>query len=81
MSDDVWLAHGIHFNDDEGKRLGKVGMGGSASNDSSNLLTEVKQALLIERVINRPKAITVQGTIRLATLGGTRCLGRNDVGY
>jgi len=27
MSDDVWLAHGIHFNDEEISRLGKAGVG------------------------------------------------------
>ncbi len=27
MSDRVWLAHGIHFNDDEVKRLGRAGVG------------------------------------------------------
>lgn len=27
MSDDVWLAHGIHFNDEEITRLGKAGVG------------------------------------------------------
>ncbi len=27
MADDVWLAHGIHFNDDEIIRLGKAGVG------------------------------------------------------
>ena len=27
MSDDVWLAHGIHFNDEEIKRLGQAGVG------------------------------------------------------
>ena len=27
MNDRVWLAHGIHFNDDEVKRLGKAGVG------------------------------------------------------
>ena len=27
MTDDVWLAHGIHFNDEEISRLGKAGVG------------------------------------------------------
>lgn len=27
MADDVWLAHGIHFNDEEITRLGKAGVG------------------------------------------------------
>ena len=27
MADDVWLAHGIHFNDEEIIRLGKAGVG------------------------------------------------------
>jgi cytosine/adenosine deaminase-related metal-dependent hydrolase len=53
---------------------------GSASNDSSNMLTEVKQALLLQRVIHGPSAITPKEAIELATIGSAKCLGRDDVG-
>ncbi len=53
---------------------------GSASNDSSNMLAEVKQALLLQRVMHGPSAITAKEAIELATLGSARCLGRDDVG-
>ncbi|WP_370877172.1 8-oxoguanine deaminase [Kaistia dalseonensis] len=38
MSDRVWLAHGIHFNDDEVKRLGKAGVGVSHCPTSNMVL-------------------------------------------
>jgi 8-oxoguanine deaminase len=53
---------------------------GSASNDSSNLLAEVKQALLLQRVVHGASALTVKEAIELATIGGAQCLGREDVG-
>jgi 8-oxoguanine deaminase len=65
------------------RRMGvNVGLAvdGSASNDSSNMLAEVKQALLLQRVVHGADAITAKEAIELATLGSARCLGREDVG-
>ncbi|MBI3660387.1 8-oxoguanine deaminase [Candidatus Acetothermia bacterium] len=53
---------------------------GSASNDSSNMLVEVKQALLLQRVVHGPSALLAKEAIELATIGSAKCLGREDVG-
>jgi cytosine/adenosine deaminase-related metal-dependent hydrolase len=53
---------------------------GSASNDSSNLLAELRQTLLLHRVLGGAAAMTVQEVLEMATLDGARCLGRDDVG-
>lgn len=61
----------------------KVGLAvdGSASNDSSNLIAEARQALLLQRVAKGAAAFTVMDALELATLGGARVLGRDDIGY
>ncbi len=53
---------------------------GSASNDSSNMLAELRQTLLLHRVINGAAAMTVSEVLEMATLGGAGCLGRDDIG-
>jgi cytosine/adenosine deaminase-related metal-dependent hydrolase len=53
---------------------------GSASNDSSNLLAELRQTLLLHRVIAGVTAMTVGEVLEMATLGGACCLGRDDIG-
>ena len=60
----------------------KVGLGvdGSASNDSSHLLAEARQAMLLQRVNGDPKALTARQALELGTLGGARVLGRDDIG-
>ena len=113
MSPRAWLAHGIHFNDDEVRRLGKAGVGvchcptsnmtlasgqcrtceleaagapvglgvdGSASNDSSNLMEGVRHALMINRLTYGAEAVTHLDALRWATEGSARCLGRDDIG-
>ncbi len=113
LGDDVWLAHGIWFDDAEVARLGKAGVGiahcptsnmrlgsgvcrvrdlkaagcpvglavdGSASNDSSNMLAELRQTLLLHRVIHGASGMTINEVLEMATLGGAGCLGREDVG-
>ncbi len=65
------------------RRLGvPVGLGvdGSASNDSSHMLAEARQALLLQRVDGGPAALGAQGALEMATLGGARVLGRDDIG-
>nr|MBC8426651.1 amidohydrolase family protein [bacterium] len=53
---------------------------GSASNDSSDLLAELRQCLLLHRVLGGAAAMTVQEVLEMATLGGAACLGRDDIG-
>lgn len=57
-----------------------LGVDGSASNDSGHMLNEVRQALLLTRVFHGAGAMTVDGALTLATHGGAKCLGRDDVG-
>jgi 8-oxoguanine deaminase len=113
LHDDVWLAHGIHFTDDEIDRLGAAGVGfshcpnsnmvlasgicrtleleavgsavgigvdGSASNDSSNLMQEVRQAFLLQRLHYGADKVSHSDALRWATGGGARVLHRPDLG-
>ena len=113
LSSDVWLAHGIHFNDQEIKRLGtaKVGIAhcpssnmilasgicrtkeleaagahvglavdGSASNDGSNMIQEVRQALMINRLRYQADQVSHLDALFWATKGSAQVLGRDDIG-
>ncbi len=113
LGPDVWLAHCVHLDAEDIRRIGKsqtsvawcptsnarlgsgiaparelldagvtVGLAvdGSASNDSGNLLAEVRQALLITRAQKGPAAMTAREALRVATRGGAACLGRDDIG-
>ncbi|MEM7042942.1 MAG: 8-oxoguanine deaminase [Pseudomonadota bacterium] len=53
---------------------------GSASNDCSNLMQEVRLAFLLQRVHRRSTDFTHIDALRLATEGSARCLGRDDIG-
>lgn len=60
-----------------------VGLGadGAASNDATHLLGEARQAMLIARVLDSDAAaMTAREALEIATLGGARVLGRNDIG-
>lgn len=71
----------------------KVGLGvdGSASNDGSHLLEEVRQAMLLARLrsglegasltgANTSPLLTARQALEMATIGGAAVLGRNDIG-
>lgn len=113
IGDDVWYAHGIHFNDEELRLLAKTGTGvahcpisnmklssgiaripemlelgvpvglavdGSASNDGSSLLEELRVAFLLHRLNSSRQAPTGYDILKMATRGSARLLGRDDVG-
>jgi cytosine/adenosine deaminase-related metal-dependent hydrolase len=114
IAGDVWVAHGIHFDDAEVARLGAVGTGvahcpssngrlgagmcrvvdleaagapvglgvdGVASNEVGGLQPEIRQALYTARQrAGRADALMPADALRLATEGGARCLGRDDIG-
>jgi len=56
-----------------------LGVDGSGSNDSSHMLAEARQALLLNRLADGP-AFTARQALQLATTGGAAVLGRDDIG-
>jgi len=64
---------------DSGMKVG-LGVDGSASNDSSDLLAETRQALLLQRVQSGSTASSATDALWLATRGGASVLGRDDIG-
>jgi 8-oxoguanine deaminase len=57
-----------------------LGVDGSASNDSSNMMEAVRHALMIGRLRYGASAVTHFDVLRWATEGSARCLGRDDIG-
>ena len=113
LSGRTWLAHGIHFNKEEIKKLGEnnvgichcptsnmmlasgichslelenagsvigLGVDGSASNDGSNMIAELRQAMYLQRLRYGASKITHQKTYNWATKGSAALLGRSDIG-
>ena len=113
IGEDVFYAHGIHFNDEELKllsetkshiahcpssnmRLGSgicrvtemlptdinVGLAvdGSASNDSSDMLGEMRNALLLQRVQYGADAVKTKDIFKLASENGAKLLNFEKVG-
>jgi 8-oxoguanine deaminase len=109
----TWLAHGIHFDSAEIKRLAqarttvthcacsnqvlgsggcpvcemedagmRVGLGvdGSASNDGSNLIQEVRAAFLLQRHRYGVTRVSHRDALRWATKGSAACIGRPGLG-
>lgn len=60
---------------DAGVNVG-LGVDGSASNDTSSLVDEARQVLLLQRVVNGPDAMSAREALRIATRGGAEVLGR-----
>jgi 8-oxoguanine deaminase len=57
-----------------------LGVDGSASNDSSNMMEAVRHSLLLQRLSYGPSAVTPYDALDWATQGSARCLGRDDIG-
>lgn len=64
---------------DAGVKVG-IGVDGSASNDTSHVFSEVRLALLLQRVKGGAGIFSVQEALQLATRGSASVLGREDVG-
>jgi len=65
------LAHGIPVG---------LAVDGSASNDCSNMMLEMRQCLLVHRIGTGVDRMSPRETLRIATVGGARVLGRDDIG-
>ena len=109
--DDVWFAHGIHFNDEELRVLAKTRTGvahcpisnmklssgiaripemlslgvpvglavdGSASNDGSSLMEELRISYLLHRLNSSKAAPSGYELLKMATRGSAAILGRSD---
>jgi cytosine/adenosine deaminase-related metal-dependent hydrolase len=58
-----------------------LGVDGAASQEAGHLGEELRQALYTARIRGGPTALTARESLRLGTMGGARCLGRqNDLG-
>lgn len=64
------------------RRRVRVGLAvdGSASNDTSDMLGEVRNCLLVHLLRWGPDALTAEDAVRLATRGGADVLGRDEIG-
>jgi 8-oxoguanine deaminase len=62
-----------------GVKIG-IGVDGSASNDGSNLMQEVRAAFLLQRSRYGVKAVSHIDALRWATKGSAACVGRTDIG-
>ncbi|MBW8727869.1 MAG: 8-oxoguanine deaminase [Inquilinus limosus] len=69
----------VHGMERAGMKVG-LGVDGSASNDGSNLMQEVRAAFLLQRLHYGVTAISHRDALRWATAGSAACLGRPDLG-
>ncbi|GAB2834609.1 8-oxoguanine deaminase [Actinocorallia aurea] len=55
-----------------------LGVDGAASQEAGRLAPELRQALYFARLASGPAALSAREALRLGTMGGARCLGRQD---
>jgi len=55
-----------------------LGVDGSASNEASSLVEELRHAVLFGRARGGPTALSVRDGLEMATMGGARVLGRDE---
>jgi len=79
---DMMLAMGVCPTKDLEAAGVPVGLGvdGSASNDSSNMMEAVRHALMLGRLRYGASGLSHLDALRWATEGSARCLGRDDIG-
>jgi 8-oxoguanine deaminase len=65
--------------EEAGVRVG-LGVDGSASNDASNLMQEVRAAFLLQRSRYGVGKVSHRDALRWATKGSAACAGRDDIG-
>jgi len=65
--------------EEQGVRVG-LGVDGSASNDASNLMQEVRAAFLLQRSRYGVGKVSHLDALRWATKGSAACAGRSDIG-
>ncbi|MFI5781930.1 8-oxoguanine deaminase [Nocardia sp. NPDC051570] len=54
-----------------------LGVDGAASSELTSLAGEMRQAMLFQRAVHGPDALTARQALRIGTLGGARNLGRH----
>jgi 8-oxoguanine deaminase len=57
-----------------------LGVDGSASNDSSDMMEAVRHALMLARLRYGAAKVLPRDALRWATVGSAKCLGRDDIG-
>ena len=113
LGEDVWFAHGVHFNEFEIAKLAKTKTGvshcpasnmklssgvanipfmlknkmpvslavdGSASNDASNMILELKLAYLLHKSFHGIDNISSEEILSIATNGGRDVLNQPEIG-
>lgn len=57
-----------------------LGVDGSASNDNSNIILEMRTALLLQRLMYGSNSIDAESVIDMATINGAKVFGRPEIG-